>query len=198
MFEEPIRMLSAEQAAQLKASSNDAPAPGPQDDTTKLGRRIWQLALAGNNRDQIAERLKIPLELLDETLYAYRIRLGLSIDHYRLLDNERLDRLLVRYLPIALGGPITIQKIKDGVPFCESDFDRPLKAGQFALQLMSQRTKILSATAQLEAAGGPPGTFGGKDYTERNIVIWLREVMPSIDRITRELEVTNEQPIPEP
>jgi hypothetical protein len=188
-------MLSAEQAAQLKASSNGAPA-AVQEDATKLGRRIWQLALAGNNRDQIAERLKIPVELLDETLYAYRIRLGLSIDHYRLLDNERLDRLLVRYLPMALGGPITIQKIKDGIPFCESDFDRPLKAGQFALQLMSQRTKILSASTQLEA--GSPGSFGGKDYSERNIVIWLKEVMPSIDRITRELEVPNDSAISEP
>lgn len=195
MFEEQIRILSAEEAEKLKAN---VPAAPPQDDTTKLGRRIWQLALAGNNRDQIAERLKIPLELLDETLYAYRIRLGLSIDHYRLLDNERLDRLLVRYLPMALGGPITIQKIKDGEPFCESDFDRPLKAGQFALQLMSQRTKILSATGQLETTGGVPGSPGGTNYTERNIVIWLKEVMPSIERITRELEVTNVDPISQP
>jgi hypothetical protein len=198
MFEEPIRILSAEQAAELKASSNGAPAPPPSDDAAKLGRRIWQLALAGNNRDQIAERLKIPLELLDETLYAYRIRLGLSIDHYRLLDNERLDRLLVRYLPMALGGPITIQKIREGEAFCECDFDRPLKAGQFALQLMSQRTKILSASTQLEAAGGAPGSPGGKDYTERNIVIWLKEVMPSIERITRELEVINDDPVSQP
>lgn len=186
-------MLSAQEAAQLKA--NDVPVAPPQEDTTKLGRKIWQLALAGNNRDQIAERLKIPVELLDETLYAYRVRLGLSIDHYRLLDNERLDRLLVRYLPMALGGPITIQKIRDGEPFSVSDFDRPLEAGKFALQLMSQRAKILSATGQLEAGEGPPGSFGGKNYSERNIVIWLKEVLPSIDRITRELEVINEQPI---
>jgi hypothetical protein len=187
MFEEPIQLLSPQEAAERKALSNDAP-PLTQDDSVKLGRRIWQAALAGNNRDQIAERLKIPVELLDETLYQYRLRLGLSIDHYRLLDNERLDRLLLRWLPVALNGPITIQKIKAGEVFSESDFDRPMEAAKFALQLISQRPKILGATAQLESAGGTPGSFGGKEYGERQIILWLKDVMPSIEKIAREVE----------
>jgi hypothetical protein len=186
MFDQPIQLLSPQEAAERKASSNPPPT---QDDSIKLGRRIWQMALAGNNRDQIAERLKIPLELLDETLYQYRIRLGLSIDHYRLLDNERLDRLLVRWLPVALNGPITIQKIKAGEIFSESDFDRPLEAAKYVLQILDKRAKILGGTAQLESAGGTPGSLGAKEYGERQIVIWLKEVMPSIEKITRELEL---------
>jgi hypothetical protein len=188
MFDQPIQLLSPKEAAERKASSNGTP-PLTQDDSIRLGRRIWQMVLAGNNRDQMAERLKIPVELLDETLYQYRLRLGLSIDHYRLADNERLDRLLLRWLPVALNGPITIQKIKAGEVFSESDFDRPLEAGKFVLQLLDKRAKILGATAQLESAGGTPGSIGAKEYGERQIVIWLREVMPSIEKITRELEV---------
>lgn len=147
------------------------------------------MALAGNNRDQIAERLKISVELLDETLYQYVIRLGLSKDHYRLLDNERLDRLLLRWLPVALNGPITISKIKAGEVFCESDFDRPMEAGKFVLQILEKRAKILGGSAPSEAPAGPPGSIGAKEYSERNIVIWLRDVMPSIEKITRELEL---------
>jgi hypothetical protein len=185
MFDQPIQLLSPQEAAQRKASS-EASEP---EQILKLGRRIWNHALAGNNRDQIAERLKISLEQLDETLYQYRLRLGLSIDHYRALDNERLDRLLVRWLPVALNGPITIQKIKAGEVFTEPDFEKPLEAAKYVLQLLDKRAKILGGTAQLESAGGTPGSIGAKEYSERNIVIWLREVMPSIEKITRELEL---------
>lgn len=188
MFDQPIQFLTEKEAAERKASFEVPAAPDPEQ-TTKLGRRIWQAALAGNNRDQIAERLKIPLEILDEALYAYRLRLGLSIDHYRLLDNERLDRLLLRWLPVALGGPITLQKIKAGEVFTEADFDRPMEASKHVLQILDKRAKILGGTERLETEAGPPGSIGGKEYSERNIVIWLREVMPSIEKITRELEV---------
>lgn len=185
MFDQPIQLLTEKEVAQRNASFE---TPDP-DQIIKLGRRIWQAALAGNNRDQIAERLKITLEILDEALYAYRLRLGLSMDHYRALDNERLDRLLLRWLPVALNGPITIQKIKAGETFLESDFDRPLEAGKFVLQILNNRAKILGGSEKVETAGGPPGSVGAREYTERNITIWLREVIPSIEKITRELEV---------
>lgn len=185
MFDQPIQLLSEKEAAERKASFE---APDP-DQTIKLGRRIYQAALAGNNRDQIAERLKITLELFDEALYAYRLRLGLNVETYRLLDNERLDRLLLKWLPVALGGPITIQKIKAGEVFTDPDFEKPLEAAKFVLQILDKRAKILGGAEKTEAAGGMPGSVGGKEYSERTITIWLREVMPNIEKITRELEV---------
>lgn len=187
MFDDPIEILTEDQASKLRASF-EAPAA---DDTLKLGRRIWNLALAGNTRDQIAERIKVPIEVLDEALNAYRLRLGLSVDHYRMLDNERIEKLITYWLPVATSGPLKIQKFdKEGVPFVEEDFDRPLKASQFVLGAMERRIKIIAGTHELVQSSGFPGssTEGAKAYTERNIVIWLREVMPAIERITREAE----------
>jgi hypothetical protein len=192
-MDDEFRELTLEEANQIRASfdAGTGESTAPVIDPLRLGRRIWQLALAGNNRDQIAERTKISVELLDETLNAYRLRLGLSVDHYRALDNERVEKLVTYWLPVATAGPLKILRItKEGNPIIEEDFDRPLKASQFVLGAIERRVKILGATHELGGAPGFPGgqNEGAKAYTERNIVIWLREVMPSIERITRELE----------
>jgi hypothetical protein len=183
-LDEPIRELSIEEYNRLRSESENVPLEVVVDETkpVKMGRKIWELALKGDNRDQIAKKLKIATDFLDESLSAYRARLALSIETYRLLDNERVDRLIAYWLPLAMVGSITVEKVRGGEVFREDDFDIPLKASAFCVQTMERRLKILGATA------GLLGTESDKPYNERNIVVWLRDVLPSIEKITQELD----------
>lgn len=165
MDEVPLRVVSTEEAQRITGQPR-----GSDEETLELGRKIWELALAGRNRDQIAQKLKISIEVLDETLNAYRLRLGLSIDHYRMLDNERIDQIVSTWMPEATEGG-------------------NMKSAYLVIQAITTRIRILGATNSLAEPGETAGGLAGaKSYSERNIVIWLREVMPSIERITREVE----------
>jgi len=183
-FDEPLRELTLEEYNQLKRESEDVPLEIVEDSRPlKTGRQIWDLALKGKNRDQIAQKLKIDTDFLDEALSTYRTRLALSIETYRLLDNERIDRLIAYWLPLAMEGAITVERIRAGEVFREDDFDIPLKASAFCIGAMEKRMKILGATAGLLG-----GSESDKPHSERNIVVWLREVLPSIEKITQELD----------
>jgi hypothetical protein len=203
MFEEddePIRVISTEEAERLMNAppSPAAPAapvlakdPVPTDEEiVELGRRIWKAALDGLNRDQIAQKLRVSIEVLEQTLNAYQLRLGASIDRYRMLDNARLDRLITYWLPKAVT-KMRVLSIKGQEAIITEDFDRPMKAAYFVMQALSNRAKVMGASVTLAGSGEPSagGLAGAKEYSERNITIWLREVMPSIERITREIEV---------
>lgn len=192
MDDAPLRVVTTEEAQRIMGHPlppRNSEVKVDDTQTVELGRKIWDQALKGKNRDQIAQKLKIPIEVLDETLNAYRIRLGLSVDHYRMLDNERIDQVIACWLPVATEGPVKLLDFKKGMPMLVEDFDRSMKAAYLVIQAMQNRIRILGATGALagpeEAAGG---LAGAKAYSERNIVIWLREVMPSIEKITREVE----------
>jgi DNA-binding CsgD family transcriptional regulator len=186
MDEQPFRVISTEEAQKLTGRSFGSSTD--DEETIELGRRIWDLALQGKNRDQIARKLKISIEVLDNTLNAYRLRLGLSIDHYRMLDNERIDQVIAYWLPVATD-PVKILTFQKGDPIVAEDFDRSMKAAYLVIQAMQNRIRILGATNALAGPGDAAGGLeGAKSYSERNIVIWLREVMPSIEKITREVE----------
>jgi hypothetical protein len=190
-FTEPIVELSPEEFQKRKAQN------APEDDEAMtLGRSIWKWAMKGLNRDEISRKLKIPLTVLDESLKAYHGRLGFSIDHYRLLDNQRIEKMVTWWLPVVLKGPKEITYVDQGEGFgteaeefqkqVDADFDMRLKASQFVLQAIEKRLKVLGATQDLLGAGMELGS----PQTERQIVIWLRDVMPSIERLTREFEAT--------
>src|ERR1700747_2191910 len=104
--DEPIRVISTEEAEKL-LNAPPAPVlarePVPVDqESVELGRKIWKEASEGKNRDEISQKLGISIELLEETLNAYQLRIGASVDRYRLLDNARLDRLIAYWLPKAV------------------------------------------------------------------------------------------------
>ena len=102
-----------------------------------------------------------------------------AMEHYRVLDNERIEDLLKCWLPIATGGPIRIEKIRGGQVFSEADFDLPLKASYFVLQAIERRLKIMAASRP-EA---------GKDgYGQTNVMVWLQSVLPSLQKIVQELD----------
>lgn len=191
MLEElPIRALSDQEAQELGLVPAAKPIDPEDEATVKLGRKIWDLAMAGHNRDKIAQRLKMPIKIIEDTLNSYRIRLGVSVDQYRLMDNERIERMINYWLPIALEGPVTVEKIRGQQVFRECDFDRPLEASKFVLQAIDKRCKVLEAAGSI--IGGAAQHFGipgaNKPYGERQIFMWLKECGPSIDRLTREAE----------
>ena len=187
----PIQELTLDEYAQMRAQIEGGIPPVSADEaTTLLGKRIWKLLSKGKSKFYIAKKLDLDPTILDEALNTYCRRLGVSIDHYRLLDNERIEKLIGYWLPIAIGGPINIQKIKQGEIFWECDFDRPLHASNFIIQAIEKRLRLFNAgggLGELSRAFGDPD----KPYNERQIIVWLREVLPSIERITRELELSN-------
>ena len=101
------------------------------------------------------------------------------MEHYRVLDNDRIEDLLKCWLPIATGGPIRIEKIRAGQVFSEADFDLPLKASYFVLLAIERRLKIM-------AASRPEAGIDGHGQT--NVTVWLQSVLPSLQKIVQELD----------
>lgn len=147
------------------------------------GLKVWELRKAGYSRREIAERLEIPLKVIDDCLGEFESRIGMgagrAVEHYRVLDNERIEDLLRYWLPIATGGPIRIEKKRGGEVFSEADFDRPLRASYFVLQAIERRLKIL-------AAGRPEDRKDG--YSQTNVAVWLQSVLPSLEKIVQQVE----------
>jgi hypothetical protein len=69
-----------------------------------------------------------------------------------------------------------------------------MKAGNTAVLIFLMKTVLgMRERSPLDGMAWPSGTITDsegqeKPYTERNVMIWLREVMPSIERVTREVE----------
>jgi hypothetical protein len=187
MILDEIHELTPAQVQQINAEN-----PEPDEQTLELGRAIWREALKGRNRDQICIELGIAGPALDLTFQEFSKRLGTSVDRYRLIDNERIERMITFWMPVATQ-KMKVMKLKGENVFIGEDVDRPMKAAYFVLQAMESRRKILGASAtaagrseaQDPAAGGLEGT---KAYSERNIQIWIQNVMPSIDRAVREMQ----------
>lgn len=185
-MDEPIRVLTEEEVTKRTViDSVAASEEGVDGETLELGRQIWKTAMAGANRDQISERLNLPVETLDKALDAYQLRLGSSDSRFRALDNDRLDRLIAFWLPKAVT-KMKVLQVKGENVYVAEDFDRPLKAAYFVMQALSARSKVVGSQATSEAGAG--GLEGGKQYSERNITIWLKAVMPAIEQISREVE----------
>ena len=201
MFEEPIRVLTqaeCEEAegkwpgerqaipkAQTQLCSGELAnaESAPSQEAMDLGLKIWQLRKAGYSRLQILEQLEIPLKVIDDCLIEFESRIGMeaarAMEHYRVLDNERIEDLLRCWLPIATGGPIRIEKIRGGEVFSETDFDRPLKASYFVLQAIERRLKIMAASRP---------EVGKDGHRETNVSVWLQSVLPNLERIVQQVD----------
>jgi hypothetical protein len=167
----------------LSSGALDDAEPAPSQEAMELGLKIWELRKAGYSRLEILQRIKIPLKVIDDCLREFQSRIGMeagrAMEHYRVLDNERIEDLLKCWLPIATGGPIRIEKIRGGEVFREADFDLPLKASYFVLQAIERRLKIMAAS-QPEA---------GKDgHGQTNVAVWLQSVLPSLQKIVQQID----------
>jgi hypothetical protein len=201
MYEEPIRELTQAEyeeltaglsrghqgttktEAQLSSGTLDDAEAAPSQEAMELGLKIWELRKAGYSRLEILQRIKIPLKVIDDCLREFESRIGMeggrAMEHYRVLDNERIEDLLKCWLPIATGGPIRIEKIRGGEVFSEADLDLPLKASYFVLQAIERRLKIMAASRPEAGRDG---------HGQTNVMVWLQSVLPSLQKIVQEMD----------
>jgi hypothetical protein len=202
--EEPIRQLTDEEYTKLLASirkSREVLAKNGQsrleenvreitnaelaigEEAAEIGLAIWKLRKEGNNLFEIHEQLELPLDVIRTCLEDFERRVSVdasrALEHYRILDDERIEGLLKVWLPIATGGPIKIEKVRAGEVFVESDYDRPLRASYFCLQAIERRVKILQASQ-------PEATRNGQGSTQ--ILVWLQSVLPNVQKLVGQIE----------
>jgi hypothetical protein len=110
----------------------------------ELGRQIWHLRKAGYDRIQILEELEISVQQLEDSLTEFESQLGLdagrAMEHFRQLDNERIEEVLECWMPIALGDGRPADEMSD------DDFDLQLRASYGVLAAIDQRHKIMLAS----------------------------------------------------
>jgi hypothetical protein len=116
------------------------------DEGAQVGLQTWNLLKQGYDRFTISRRLKLPQELVDNILERFRecvaAEAGRMIQHYRLLDSERVEDLITHWWPVATG--CSLDKILAG-EISEDDFEHCLKAGYVILSAIEKRMNILVA-----------------------------------------------------
>jgi len=80
-----------------------------QDQKLELGRQIWDLLRAGHDRVQVLRKLGISIRQFEDSLREFQSQLsvdvGRAMEHYRNLDNERIEEVIQALMPIALDVP---------------------------------------------------------------------------------------------
>jgi hypothetical protein len=147
----------------------------------EIGLQVWRLRKAGHNFYEIHKQLELPLSVIHEACRQFEVRVSMdtarALEHYRSLDDARIESLLKCWLPIAIGGPIEVQKVRDGQTYTELDCDLPLKASYLVLQAVERRVKLMAANQ--------PGA--GKDgQGETNVLVWLQQVLPNINKVVQQ------------
>jgi hypothetical protein len=204
--DEPLRQLSKEEFEVLRseilksreaATQGDNPPPKAEKQSApsgeaavenrqamELGNRIWERRKKGVSRFEIHRRLAIPLGDVDELLQQFEKRfypdVGSAMHHYASLDDARLEALIHRYLPVAVGPAIEIEKVgRNGETYTELDTDAPVKAATLVLGAIAHRIELLAACR--------PESAGGKDSSTTNTLIWLQAALPSVSRVVEEV-----------
>ena len=136
-----------------------------QEQKLEFGRQIWQLARAGYNRIEILQELGISVQQLEDSLGEFESQVALdagrAMEHFRQLDNERIEQVMECWMPIALG---------DGSPTDETsdaEFDLQLRASYGVLAAIDQRLKIMVASQ-------PEKTHARQGSTE--VLAWLQQL----------------------
>ena len=144
-----------------------------------LGRQIWQLCRAGYNRLEILEELAISVQQLEDSLREFEFQVamdaGRAMEHYRLLDCERLEDVIQCWMSVALGAPSRAD---------EDDFDLRLKASYAVLAAIDARQKIMLASR-------PERTSDREGDT--NVLVWLQSALAG-DASTKKALVRNQFP----
>jgi len=193
-------LIAARAAAKTKAQGDKSTPPEPpQPPTTEgksshsehtaatqspqgmeLGSQILEMRKRGLSRYKIHRRLGIPREAVDEILQAFQQHfypdVGQAMSSRLALDDQRLDDLLRTWLPIATGGPIEVRKVdRKGREYTQCDTDTPVKAAGIVLTAIQRRI-------QLTTACQPESVNGGKDASSTNVLVWLSQVLPGVQK----------------
>lgn len=199
--EEPLRPLTEEEFERLRASIRESRKPPEtrlqvnakkiaqaqmaiHEEGLEIGLKVWNMRKVGRSKRAIQEELGISDTVLENCLREFETRLGMEAgrmaEHYRLLDDERLEDMIATQLPVAVHGRIRIEHVRNGEVYSEVDFDRPLKAGYFVLHCINTRLKMLAA-ARPES---------GAKETSTNVLVWLQQTMPGITKIVQQVQET--------
>lgn len=196
-MDDEIRQLNKEEYDQLKAAAEHKRVKKSRlevnadkiienqlligEEGIEIGSKAWALRKNGWSLPRIARELGIPQQVLLDCLKEFEARVSMEaarmMTHFATLDIERIEDQMAYWLPIATGGPINIEKIRDGEVFSEPDFDRPLKASLWVLKAIETRLKILLALN---------GRSGGTEGSQTNIMVWLQQVLPGIGKAVSE------------
>jgi hypothetical protein len=135
-----------------------------------IGLQIWRLRKNGCNQYLIAKKLGLSISLVEKSLRRFESLVGMEaggmMQHYRLLDIERIEDLIGRWFPQAVPGG----EISTG-----DDFDHGLKAAYLVLTAIKDQLRILQV--------GQPGA--GKNGQAQDL---LQQVLPGVSKVLQEVE----------
>jgi hypothetical protein len=167
------------------SDSESATEQSPQ--AMELGSKIWEMRKRGFSVYEIHRRLGIPMEavktILEQFERCFYPDVGQAIQHYAALDDQRLEDLIRRWLPVATGPAPEVEKVgRNGRTYAELDTDTPVKAAAIVLGAIKSRIQLLVACR-------PESVNGGKDGSgQTNILMWLSQVMPGVQKIANQVE----------
>jgi hypothetical protein len=140
----------------------------------------------GLSRYEIHNRLAIPLADVDEILVEFQKHFYPDVEgalsHYAALDDQWLEDLIARWLPVATGPAVEIEKVaRNGQSYVEIDHETPVKAAAVVLGAIKSRIQPLAAFR--------PESVKGKDGAgSTNVLLWLQNVMPGIQKVVEQTD----------
>jgi hypothetical protein len=160
----------------------------PSQQTLETGSKIWEWRKRGLSVYEIHMRLGIPMEsvktILEEFERHFYPDVGAAISQRLALDDARLDNLFATWLPIATAGPVEVTKVtKKGEVYSEMDSETSLRAAKVVLEAIGRRV-------QISVACRPEGLNGKDVSSQTNILMWLTQVMPGVQKIVNQVEDT--------
>jgi hypothetical protein len=102
------------------------------------------------------------------------VDVGRAMEHYRQLDNERIEQVIEAMVPIALDAPDRPDEV---LAESEADFDLRLKASYAVLGCIDARQKILMASC-------PEKSSVRKESV--NVLAWLQQLHAVTAKTTNE------------
>jgi hypothetical protein len=101
-----------------------------------------------------------------------------AVDHFRALDLERLEDLIARYMPVALGEDISPEKSDD------EGLEVGIRAAEVVLKAIRQQATLLGL--------GDPGR--GKNAHGPNVLGSLQDSLPSVAKLVASAALPAEVP----
>jgi hypothetical protein len=140
-----------------------------EEENLELGRQIWHLCKAGYDRIEILKELGITLQQLEDAYRAFESQVavdaGRAMEHFRFLDDERIEDLIGCWMQAALGDPEQPLETTD-----DAEFDLRLRASYAVLAGIGARQKILQACCPEKTS---------VEEGSANIVAWLQRQLPA-------------------
>jgi hypothetical protein len=190
------REVPVSQEQEPPREPGSVPVPGvnsqssqPTEATAEImetGAKIWKMRKAGTSVYTISKRLAIPMTTVHEILRQFEAVLHADVAHdmqHRMtIESDRLDSLIESWSPIALGGPVRVDRVdKHGQKRVDWDVDVPARAAGIVLGAIATKVKLLAACR--------PEVTNGKDPAgATNVLVWLSQVLPGVSQVVQKID----------